>query len=182
MQAGVHCPSYAGMNPPVAGLCEGPLAAEKNSDGVCDKSSLSSGTEAFPYLIVTTAISLCTVQTSVLAVLTAGEIEHKYFETMKKRRWEWMNANRKDSPRHRHPQPPSLSLHMHTQLDKQVKFHIHGNKKEFVVNLFALSFKTSVPSGCVLRPSRERLLCFFVPRRFLASQLVLDLCKMWNII
>lgn len=89
-----------------------------------------------------------------------------------------MNANIKDGPRHRHLQSLSLSLHMHTQLDKQVKFHIHGNKKEFVVNLFALSFKTSVPSGCVLRPSRERLLWFFVPLRFLASLLALDLCKM----
>lgn len=74
------------MNLQVAGLCEGPLAAEENSDGVCDKSYLSSGTEAFLYLIVTTAISLCSMQTSVLVVLTAGEIEHKYFETMKKRR------------------------------------------------------------------------------------------------
>ena len=46
-----------------------------------------------------------------------------------------MNANIKDSPRHRHLQSLPLSLHTHTQLEKQVKFHIHGNKKEFVVNL-----------------------------------------------
>lgn len=84
----------------------------------------------------------------------------------------------KDSPRHRHYSLSPLSLFtFYTQLEKQGSFSIHGNRKEFVVNL---SFPSTLklPSLRLCFKAFRKGYCGFVPLRFLASRLGLNLWKM----